>query len=136
MKPNFSGHWVLDREASDFGFLAPATRRVDEIMQEGDAIRIVTQQTDTNGKTQVERRFVIGGPEVEVIIRNRPRKLRGWWEGDVLVVETASEVSGNGRRIEDRWTLDEGSSVVTIQRSHDMPGGNVRQTLVMRGIPA
>lgn len=134
MKPNFSGHWVLDRDASDFGFLMPATRRVDDVIHHEDSIRIVTLQTDANGKTQVERAFLIGGPSVEVMIRGRARQIRGYWDGDVLVIETASEVSGNGRRIEDRWKLDAESAVLHIERVHDMPGGRVKQLLLLRGV--
>lgn len=63
------------------------------------------------------------------MIRGRARQVRAFWDDVVLVVETGSEVSGNGRRITDRWALDADSAWLTIERVHEQPGGAVHQRL-------
>jgi hypothetical protein len=134
VKPDFSGVWRLDRGASDFGFLPPPRRRVDTIRHQDPAIRIVTQQADANGKATVERALTIGGPPVAVMIHGRERLVGARWDGDALVIETQAEVSGRARRIEDCWKLAPDGLSLTIGRLHDLPGGAVRQALLLRRV--
>lgn len=131
-----TGTWKLDRGRSEFAFLAPPRTRVDVVVhtndaRTGDAISIRTTQKDTNGTTIVERSFQIGGDAVDVEIRGRIRRVSGRWDGGELVISTESEVSGNARRIEDRWRLSEDGKTIFISRLHEQPGGAVRQVLAM-----
>lgn len=132
MRADFSGTWKLIRGESDFGFLAPPQWRVDKISHEGCSVRIRTRQKDANGDITVDRDLTIGGDPITLSIRGRERKIIAFWEDTVLVVETRSEISGNPRRIEDRLSLDEGGSWLTIERLHHQPGGSVRQRLRLR----
>jgi hypothetical protein len=132
MPPNFTGEWRLMRGESDFGFLPPPKLRIDTIAHDGARFHLQTLQRDANGKVIVDRDLEIGGPPVEIAIRGRGRSIRAFWEGDVLVIETTSEVSGKARRLEDRWTLEPGGERLTIARLHEQPGGPVRQRLCMQ----
>jgi hypothetical protein len=118
----------LVREASDFGFLKPPRRRQDIIEHDGGRIRFITRQADTNGDHTVTREFEPGGAAVRVWVIRQERWVRGWWEEDVLVVETSWEVSGHARRLEDRWHR-EGDRLI-LERRHEMNGGPVRQRLI------
>jgi len=130
--PDLSGVWKLYRGECDFAFLPPPRLRVDTIRQDGERIIIQTRQKDANGTASVERALTIGGDAVEVVIHGRARQVRAFWDADELVVETASEVSGHARRIEDRYRLDADGEWLTIQRVHEQPGGAVRQRLRLK----
>ena len=132
MDANFSGVWKLIRGESDFGFLPPPQLRVDTIAHDGPCLRVRTRQKDASGDITVDRDLAIGAEPAEIEIRGRRRKIRAYWDEAALVMETVSEVSGNGRRIEDRWTLDPGGEWLTIARVREQPGGAVRQKLRLR----
>jgi len=129
MRPNFRGTWKLIRGESDFGFLPPPRLRVDTILHDDARLRIQTHQKDSNGSITVVRDLTIDNPPFEISIHGRPRWVRAFWEDATLVVETSSEVSGNARQILDRWTLDPDAAWLTIQRTHEQPGGAVHQRL-------
>ena len=129
MRPNFTGNWKLIRGESDFGFLPPPRLRIDTIMHEDLLLRARTVQKDANGKVTVDRNLTIGGEALKVMILGRARWIRAYWDEDVLVVVTSSEVSGTNRTIEDRWTLDASAEWLLIERVHRLPGGTVRQQL-------
>ncbi len=66
------------------------------------------------------------------MILNRPRMVSARWDGDELLLETRSLVSGNERLLEDRWTMLDGDYPVQVTRVHHMTGGAVRQVLRFR----
>ncbi len=129
---DFTGVWKLIRGESDFGFLPTPHLRIDRIVHQDPQLHIRTRQKDANGDITIDRDLTIGEEASEIIIRGRGRRVRAFWDEAVLVVETSSEVSGKGRRIEDRWTLDPGADWLTIERRHEQPGGPVRQRLRLR----
>lgn len=112
--------------------MPPPRKRTDAIEQSGNQIRISTYQWDSSGKANVVRDLEIGGPAIQVEIRNVPRLLRAYWDGDDLVVETGSTISDSPRLIEDRWTLSEDGQEIRISRFHHLPGGDVRQQLLLK----
>lgn len=136
--PDFTGAWKLIRGESEFGFLPPPRLRIDTIVHDAGtgALQIRTRQKDASGDVTVDRDVVIDGDPVAVAIRGRSRTVRAYWGSPAaeLVIETASEVSGGTRRIEDRWTLDPDGQWITIHRLHELPGGPVRQRLRLRRI--
>jgi len=133
-RPDFTGTWKLNRGESEFGFLLTPRLRVDTIEHAEPAIRIVTRQIDSNGDQTVERSLTIGGEPVEVVILNRVRHVSARWDGDELLLETRSVVSGTERLLEDRWSLDAERKRVTVTRVHHQPGGAVRQVLRFRAL--
>jgi hypothetical protein len=132
MHPNFTGIWELVPRESDFSFLPPPDSRVDTVVHNEPQIRVRTHQVDANGEMSVDRDLLIGGESTTIVIFDRPRTVRAYWDGAELVLETASQVSGKSRRIEDRWTLDPAQDWITIVRRHEQPGGPVRQRLRLR----
>jgi hypothetical protein len=90
---------------------------------------IRTHQIDANGDTTVARDLILGDEAETIMILDRARMIRAFWDETVLVVEKNSEVSGKPRRSEDRWTLDAGAEWLTIARLYEQPGGPVRQRL-------
>ena len=134
-KPNFTGVWKLIRGECNFGLLPPPHLRVDTISHEEPKLMIRTRQKDDNGDVTVDRDLVIGEEPVKIAIGGRSRKIRAFWDDLTLVVETKSEVSGKERRLEDRWSMDEDSEWVTVDRMHEMPGGPVRQSLRLQRRP-
>ncbi len=134
MKPDFTGAWKLIRGECDFAFLPPPKARVDTISHVNEVFQVRTRQKDANGDLTVDRDLTIGGEPVEVSIRGRSRSIRAFWDGDALVVEALSEVSGKTRRLVDRRTLDADGEWITIDRMQEQPGGNVRQRFRLRRI--
>jgi hypothetical protein len=133
MQPNFTGVWELINDKSDFGFLPPPRLRVDRIIHDEPRFLLRTRQKDANGDVTVDRDLIIGGDPVEVSINGRARQISSFWNDGELTVITNSAVSGGARRIEDRWTFVDDDSL-TIVRLHDLPGGPVRQRLLMRRV--
>jgi hypothetical protein len=129
---NFTGVWELIPEESTFGFLPPPRLRLDTILHEESHLRIQTRQKDTNGDITVVREICIGAEAVQVMIRGGARWVRAYWDDDVLVLETNSEVSGQARRILDRWTLGADANQLMIERLHEQPGGDVHQRLFLK----
>jgi len=129
---NFTGIWTLIPSESDFGFLPPPSLRVDTISHEEPQLQIRTLQKDANGDITLDRNVVIGGDPATVLIRGRARQIRVFWQESVLVVETKSEVGGNARCIEDRWTIDVETGWLTIERRFEQSGGAVHQRLRLR----
>jgi hypothetical protein len=129
MRPNFTGVWRLIPEKCEFAFLPPPRRRVDTIVHDDPQLRIHTHQIDANGDIALDRDLTIGGQAITIAIRGRERQIRAFWDGDVLVLETLSMVSGSVRRLEDRRSLDTAAEWLTIERLHAQPGGPVKQVL-------
>ncbi len=132
MHPDFTGTWRLIRGESDFAFLAPPRLRVDTIDHNGERLRIRTRQKDSNGDLTIERDLTLGGDPVIVTIHGRARHIRAFGDGTALVIETISEVSGNVRRIQDQFSLDDSGEWMTIERRFEQPGGAVHQRLRLR----
>jgi hypothetical protein len=130
MFANFTGTWELIPHESRFGFLPPPSLRVDTIVHEESRILIQTRQKDTNGDNTVIRDINIGAEVVLLDIRGRLRWIRATWQDDgALLMETTSEVSGNPRRIQDRWKLGTDAQWLMIERLFQQSGGNVHQWL-------
>jgi hypothetical protein len=136
MRPNLTGEWTLVPGEGEFAFLGPPRLRVDTIHHEEPRLHIRTRQQDANGDITVDRIVDVGGRAEEIAIHGRARTIRAFWDQDVLVMETVTEVSGNPRRIEDRWTVDKDSAWLTIDRKHEQPGGAVHQRLRLRREPS
>jgi hypothetical protein len=134
MHPDFTGVWTLVPSETEFRFLPPPDLRVDTIAHNDPQLNIRTHQIDANGDITVDRNLIIGGESKTIVILNRARIIRAFWDESVLVIETKSEVSGKPRRIEDRWTLDAASDWLTITRLHEQPGGPVRQRFRLQRI--
>lgn len=132
MTPDYTGVWELVRGKSDFGFLPPPRLRIDTILHDDSRLRIRTRQKDANGDLTVDRKLTIGADPVIIQLLGRARRVRAFWDALTLVMETSSDVSGNPRRIEDRWTLDPSGEYLTIVRRHLQPGGTVNQRLFLR----
>lgn len=130
--PNLTGVWKLIRGESDFGFLPPPRFRQDTIVHNAPQIHITTHQIDANGDNTAERNLTLGADPAEILILGKPRLISARHDGDAVIVETRSTVSGTARLIEDRWTLVAGS--LTITRTHHQPGGPVHQTLRFRSV--
>ena len=134
MRPNFSGTWKLIRGESEFGYLPEPKFRQDVIEHREPDFRVVTHQIDSNGDNTVERKLVIGADSVEVSILGRPRLISAHWDGEDLVLETRSMVSGKERLLEDRWQVDPDEFHLRVTRVHHLPGGVVRQALRFRAV--
>ncbi|MEO8659711.1 MAG: hypothetical protein ABI693_14660 [Bryobacteraceae bacterium] len=132
MKPDFSGTWILNTGASEFGFLKPPARREDVVVHQEPSLQVTTLQKDTNGDNMVTRAVTIGGGDVTIDVLGRPRQLSGFWDGDDLLLVTRWDVGGNPRELTDCWTLQDGGARLVIQRTQAMNGGPVRQRLVMQ----
>lgn len=134
MKPNFTGTWKLIRGESEFGYLPEPKFRQDLIEHTDPKFRVVTHQIDSNGDNTVERNLIIGAAGIEVAILGRPRLISASWDGEELVLETRSMVSGKERLLEDRWSVDPDEFHLRVTRVHHLPGGVVRQALRFRAV--
>lgn len=136
MRPNLTGEWKLVPGECEFSFLPPPRLRLDTIQHQEPRLHVRTRQKDANGDIVVDRIVEVGGPAEQITIHGRARTIRAFWDEDVLVMETVSEVSGSSRRIENRWTVDEDGGWLTIDSKHEQPGGAVHQRLRLRREPS
>jgi len=90
-KPDFSGDWVLDREATDLAgsnlFLAKIT-----IVQTGDSLLTVRTYENRDGEQYpFNEKLTLDGKEYKIIIYDMPRTTAAMWseEGIELLINSS-----------------------------------------------
>jgi type IV secretion system protein VirB10 len=124
---DFSGKWLLDRNASDVGSLGQVASSLS--VAQGDAGILCSA-----GGAQWS--YALDGSETRKQIGEESRSSVAKWEGAALLINT--QVSGARNYTEmDRWELSRSRNVLTITRQVVSAGGEMEGRLLFRreGVP-
>ena len=129
---DFSGTWILNVAASDYGLFPAPERRTDVIEHRGSILKVKRTEVPSGGRERsaewscstegVECTNVIGGNDMKSTVR---------WEGAVLVIDTKTTYTQQPATIQDRWTLAPDGRVLTISRHASSPEGTADQVFAL-----
>ncbi len=134
-KPNLSGTWKLDAQASDWGLVPPADSAQYVIRQVGS--RFTMQYSEGGGHSQ-KIEFSPDGEEHTVIKdANAETIIRSYWQGPVLVIESRirpGSSTSNQLPAEwtSKWSLAADGKSLTIRRHIKVRDQTTDQALVFR----
>ncbi len=127
-KPDFSGHWKMNVERSEFGPLPKPDKVIRKIEHREPKLRMVSTQSGSRGEVTGEYNFVIDGTEQVNKVGNVEFRIRPRWEGSVLYIETRRPVEGGELVLRDRWSLSTDGRTLTVRTNVSSPGGGVDMT--------
>lgn len=129
-KPNFSGHWRMVADRSDFGPM-PAPEKFEQQIEHRDPqLKLKFTQVGQRGEITSELTYNTEGKETTNEIRGNPVKSTARWDGDALVVESKVDLQGNEVTLSDRWALEQDGRVLVLSRRINGPQGEVEQKIV------
>ena len=104
-KPDFSGQWVLNASASDFGLVRqPQCRGLKLSHREPE---LLLEETGPGGEAcGVTIRYTTDGTLVTYLANNAPQRARLTWSGNALVVERTNDDEVVALRIEATLSAD------------------------------
>jgi hypothetical protein len=121
-KPDFSGMWVLDKEASDFGGPVPDLKFE---IRHRDPEFLMTQITAEERRTF---RMTTDGKECTNPFMDTEMKTRMWWDGaDLRVESTVGSIV-----MKDLLTLSADKRTLTAARQMISPDGERQIKIVLR----
>ncbi len=130
-KPDLSGAWVMNPEASNFGALPAPEKYVREITHSGPNLKIITTQTSRQGDRTSEISYTTDGQEcVNVVRGNETRGTATWDEGKLLIRSTASML-GATVTIDESWELSEDGQTLAVDVKLGSPGGAAAIKIVL-----
>ncbi len=126
-RPNFSGIWRLDTEASKFHGPAPAALLMKIEHTDPDLVQHILA-ADATG---TERRSMFAcraGEETISTIGETTLRCRTHWHEAELVIDTLMSRQGNLLRFEDHWSLSADGARLTMAHHNDALAG---QTVIL-----
>lgn len=112
-KPNFSGHWELDKAKSEFGGAAgPVPQNIImQIDQEGKNIALTMTFITPNGEIKNPEKLRTDGVPTVNVIRGHKLTMTTHWQGDTLVTVTQAP---QGHKLTETRTLSKnGKAMMT-----------------------
>jgi hypothetical protein len=137
---DFSGHWVLDEEKSEFGRMGAAfSPAALDVVQHGNDLAIKTTRIVEFGDNEVaEEKLTLDGTEAKSEFMDSPRVTTARLADDgTLVLDSVVSLKwgpdGSKLTTNDVWTLQAGGDVLQIQRaSHSFMGDQKEKLLFNR----
>jgi mannan endo-1,4-beta-mannosidase len=128
---DFSGHWVIDEERSNFGQMGAAQApAILDVVVQPDALKVRTAHIVEWGENEVsEERFLFNGTATKSQFRNSPMATTALRSktGDKIIMDTTIEPSwappGTKMNRHEEWTLQADGKVLLIQSSSTSPRG-------------
>jgi len=136
-RTEFSGHWVLNEDQSDFGRagagFAPAA--LDVVLRGNDLSLKTTRIVEFAEDQITEEKLTLDGAEAKSEFMNSPRvttaKLAD--DGNTLLMNSAIAfvwAPGTKMTTSDTWTVRDGGKILSILRRSHTPRGDQTMTLV------
>ena len=123
-KPNFSGHWKLDKSKSDFG-AGPQPDEVIEVIDHHEPTLVVNTTTTQSGREQKRSvRYTTDDAENINMVCPATMKTKSHWEGNSLVTIVRDE---RGLQLTEARTLSKDGKTETVETDFGMG----KQKLVM-----
>ncbi len=112
-KPNYSGNWKLNVAKSEFGILPPSKSETAVIDHKDPAIKIDMNVDGAQGETKYTIDTDTAGKEVVVRIGIREMKTKAAWEGQVLVLNSKLDFSGQEITLKNVMNLSSDGQILT-----------------------
>jgi len=123
-KPDFSGHWKLDKSKSDFG-QGPQPDEVTEIIDHHEPTLVVSTTTTQSGREDKRSvRYTTDDAENINMVAGHTMKTKTHWDGDSLVTVVRDE---RGLQLTEVRTLSKDGKTETVETDFGMG----KQKLVM-----
>ena len=123
-KPNFSGHWKLDKSKSDFGS-GPQPDEVIEVIDHHEPDLVVNTTTTQSGREQKRSvKYTTDDAENINMVGGHTMKTKTHWEGGSLVTVVRDE---GGLQLTEVRTLSKDGKTETVETDFGMG----KQKLVM-----
>ena len=131
---NFTGHWTLNAQKSDFGiFFAPKAATV-KISHKGTELKITDVETNEQGETnRSESTYVIDGKESTLTLIVMPFPVTGvmkWKEGS-LAFDGKGSTSGIDFQVQETWLASSDGKSITIERHFLSARGNTNEKIIL-----
>ena len=122
-KPDFSGDWKMNAEASNFGGMPAPSSLTEKIAHEEPTVKVTTAQSGEFGDWNSDFIFTTDGKECLNKVADFQVKSTLKWDGSVLVVDSTMDFQGSPATMTDRWSLSEDGKTMTIDRHFSGPMG-------------
>ena len=129
-RPNFSGNWKLNLQASNFGGGQPPKSMTVRITHRDPALIVVSHTIGPQGDQAGEYRWWTDGYPSKNTIRNIEYGNTVTWEGASLVAASKATTPQGAVEITDRWNLAGGGNQLIVSRSLTVAGKQVVQQYV------
>jgi prophage tail gpP-like protein len=124
-KPNFSGHWRLDKSKSDFGS-GPQPDEVSEVIDHHEPTLVVNSTTRQSGREDKRSvRYTTDGAENTNMVAGHTMQTKTHWEGGRLVTVVRDE---RGLQLTEVRSLSKDGKTQSVETDFGMG----KQKLVMR----
>lgn len=130
-KPNFTGEWKMNPDASSFAPLPAPDRMVRKIVQHDPRLKITTTQFGQQKEIVTELLYTTDGKQCRNVIRGQQFTGNARWDGDTLVIESRREVQGMGISQTENWTLSPDGQTLTIINHVQTPQAAFDITIVL-----
>jgi hypothetical protein len=126
--PDFSGKWVADLKASDFGPVGAPDKAMLTVKQSDPEIAIHSELSMGGQARDWEATCKTDGKECKST--NNEVTLSLEWKGDALLLNRSLSFSGMDIKIHETWTLSSDGKTLTSARSVETPQGNGEQKVI------
>lgn len=128
--PDFSGTWALDLARSNFGQLPTPESRVD-VIQHTEPRLVIKRTTVANGtQSVVDITYAVDGQPHQNTAGGSPISSVLRWDGATLVVTSTVTTPQGDLEIVDRMSLSADGRTLTQQRTLNIQGQELAQTMV------
>jgi hypothetical protein len=93
-KPDFTGHWVLNKTKSDYGPTQKPDDLTEDIQQNGSVIVVRRIATGDGVKYVSNLWYATDGAENTNVVGGHQMKYKSYWEGESFVTVVRDEVGG------------------------------------------
>jgi len=131
-RPDFSGTWTLDKQASAFGDIpgGTPTARTDVIQQQRQFLRQTLYLNNGGHLDTTIYRYTTDGAESVNNVAGSKIKSKVWWDGTLLHLESRTKVLILSASLSETWSLSPDGRTLTMTRDMDSPLAKGKQTLV------
>ena len=131
-RPNFTGTWKADIARSNFGPMPPPQSLVRVVQHKEPAIEVKTTLGSPRGDRILVTKFTTDGAEsVNSVPNQDDMRTTAAWDGSILRVTTRRMIRDVEHVQEDRWSLTENRTLLTIDSQVKSPTGTVELKLVL-----
>jgi len=130
-RTDFSGAWVMNSEASDFGALPAPAKYVREITHSDPDLKIVTTQSSRQGIRTSEISYTTDGQECTNVVRGNETRGTATWDGTTLVIQSSAAVRGTTVTVDENWEMSEDGQTLTVDVQLGSPRGAATIKIVL-----
>ncbi len=128
--PDFSGTWKLSLEESDFAGKSSPKSKTELIEHKDPSLTEKVEQVTADGTRNGTYRYTTDGRLSSNTAFGEQTDSVAKWDGQDLVIHTATHGKSNDTGFDDRWTLSLDGSMLTVHRHYESQGIRSDQMLV------